>query len=91
MQENTPSTPAQGKIKEIKGVEIEISKPKKVIRLNADMWGSLKVLEYAGIAGPGDLLILLGVMRLNDDNDTYAIIVKAVNVNGKVNTDNGKE
>jgi len=93
MQENTPSnTPAPGV--EIKGVEIPIShKYKKAIKLNNDMWTSCKFLK--GVAGPGDFLIPLGVVRLINNSDTFAIIVKVINVDkimndGKDNVD-GKE
>jgi len=93
MQEDTPSnTPTPDNVV-IKGVEIEIPrKYKKAIKLNGDWWGSYKFLK--GVAGPGDFLIPLSAIRL-DNNDTYAIIVKVINVSkivndGKVNTD-GKE
>jgi len=79
MQENTPAQSV-----EIKGVKIEI--PPKMIRLNHDMWGTYKYLE--GVASPGDFLLTLGALRL--DNGDIAIIVKVINVNGKT-TDNGKE
>jgi len=92
MQENTP---APGEINvEIKGVRIAIPhKRKRAVKLNDDMWTSCKFLE--GAASPGDFLIPLEVIRLNNDNDTLAIIVKVINVNkiadnGKVNVD-GKE
>jgi len=89
MQENTPAqgTPAQGEIKELKGVEIEI--PPKMIRLNRDMWGTYKYFEK--FARAGDFLLVLGALRLDNDNDTFAIIVKVINMDKVVNTDNGKE
>jgi len=77
--------PAQGKIKEIKGVVIEIPW-RKAIRLNDDLWGPYKYLK--GIVSPDDYLIPLYVLRLN--NDTFAIVVKVINVNKAV-MDNGKE
>ena len=95
MQEDTPTAPGENNVVikgvEIKGVEIKIPR-KKAIKLNNDLWGSYKFLK--GVAGPGDFLIPLSVIRL-DNNDTYAIIVKVINVdkiagNGKVNVD-GKE
>jgi len=94
MQEDTPSnTPAPENNVVIKGVMVEIPrKYKKAVKFNDDMWTSCKFLK--GVAGPGDFLIPLSAIRL-DNNDTYAIIVKVINVSkivndGKVNTD-GKE
>ncbi|MFP3045642.1 MAG: hypothetical protein RXR03_08585 [Thermocladium sp.] len=58
------------------------------MKLNDDMWTSCKILK--GVAGPGDFLIPLGVIRLINNDDTFAIIVKVVNVNGKI-ADNGKD
>ena len=93
MQEDTPSNTAPENNVVIKGVEIKISRKRKATKLNDDMWGSYKFLK--GVAGPGDFLIPLGVVRLINNNDTFAIIVKVINVskiagNGKVNVD-GKE
>ena len=87
MQEKTPAqgTPAQGEIKELKGVEIGI--PPKMIRLNRDMWGTYKYFEK--FARAGDFLLVLGALRL--DNGNLAIIVKVINMDKVVNTDNGKE
>jgi len=94
MQEDTPSnTPAPENNVVIKGVMVEIPrKYKKAVKFNDDMWTSCKFLK--GVAGPGDFLIPLSAIRL-DNNDTYAIIVKVINVgkivnDGKVNKD-GKE
>ena len=97
MQEDTPSNTAPDNVENnvvIKGVMIEIlHKYKKAVKLNDDMWTSCKFLK--GVAGPGDFLIPLGVVRLINNGDTFAIIVKVINVgkivnDGKVNTD-GKE
>jgi hypothetical protein len=95
MQENTPAP--ENNVENnvvIKGVAIEIPrKYKKATKLNDDMWTSCKFLK--GVAGPGDFLIPLGVVRLINNDDTFAIIVKVINVdkiagNGKVNV-NDKE
>jgi len=94
MQEDTPAPDNVENNVVIKGVEIEIPrKYKKATKLNDDWWGSYKFLK--GVAGPGDFLIPLGVVRLINNDDTFAIIVKVINIdkiadNGKVNVD-GKE
>jgi len=86
MQENTPAQGVEIKeLKELKGVEIKI--PKKVIKLPHNMWGTYKYLEE--IVRPGDLLVTLGALRLNNGN--IAVIIKVINMNDDANMDNGKE
>jgi len=51
------------------------------------MWGTYKYLEE--IVRPGDLLVTLGALRLNNGN--IAVIIKVINMNDDANMDNGKE